>query len=423
MSKIVVRGGGRLEGSVRIEPSKNAILPILAASLLAETPVVFREVPWLDDVDTLVRLLAQMGAVCTRHPGGALTVAVGPRLEPVAPYHLASRMRASFLVAGPLLARFGRARIPLPGGCAIGSRPIDLHLRGFEALGAKVSTHGGEVLIEADGLHGADIVLDYPSVGATENVLAAATRADGETRIANAAREPEVVDLARFLVAMGAEVEGAGSDEIRVRGVSRLAGTEFAVIPDRIEAGTFLAAAAITGGDVTVLHARPEHLRPVLAKLAEAGAEVEVRQDRIRLRRRGRLRAVDITTLPYPGFPTDMQAPMMAVLTLADGVSVIRETVFENRFRHADELCRMGARIRVEGRCAFVTGVDELVGAPVQATDLRAAAALVLAGLAAHGLTEILDAEHLDRGYHHLERKLGFLGADIERVEAFAEML
>lgn len=415
MAVIRITGGRPLEGRVRIDGSKNAVLPILAATLLAEGETVLADVPWLDDVDTICRVLATLGATVTAE-GPRLRVVVDRPLRSEAPYDLVRRMRASFLVLGPLLARLGRARIPLPGGCAIGSRPIDLHLKGFEAMGATVEVGNGYIEVTADDLRGARLYLDFPSVGATENLMMAATLADGETVIENAAEEPEVVDLANFLRRLGADIRGAGTRVIRVQGRSTLVGTAYTVIPDRIEAGTFLAAAAVAGGEVRLDNVLPEHLNPVLAKLREAGLEIREEVDGLRILAERRPRAVDVKTMPYPGFPTDMQAPFMAILSRADGSSVVTETVFENRFMHVDELKRMGARIKVEGRTAFISGVPQLSGAEVRATDLRAGAALVVAGLGARGTTLVTDIHHLDRGYLHLEEKLRSLGADVRRL-------
>jgi len=421
VSKVVVHGGRPLSGRVAVSPAKNAILPMLAASLLAEGEVRLEPIPWLEDVDVMVRLIRHMG-VLVRREGSELVLDARAVAVTEAPAHLVRRMRASFLVAGPLLARFGKAVLPLPGGCAIGRRPIDLHLKGLWALGAEVEERADAVCLYARRLRGADIVLDFPSVGATENLLMAATLAKGTTRIRNAAREPEVEDLAHFLMALGAEIEGEGTGEIVVHGVAGLHGGTYSAIPDRIEAATFLVAGAITEGDVTVTGVLPQHLGALLAKLDEAGVEVEVSESSVRCRRTGPIRPVAVTTEPYPGFPTDMQAPMLALLTLAEGTSRVRETIFENRFHHAYELTRLGAQVRVEGQVAVVEGVPRLRGGIVRASDLRGAAALVLAALAADGVSEVQDAHHLDRGYHQFERKLAFLGAQVERVESCVEV-
>lgn len=412
--ELYIRGGRSLYGEVRIEASKNAALPILAAALLTPDAVRLPGLPWLHDVDTLCRVQRAIGTDVSREGRDVVLQAVN--VDPfAAPEHLVRRMRASFLIAGPLLARFGAARVPLPGGCAIGSRPIDLHLKGLVALGADVQAGNGYMEFRAARLRGASIYLDFPSVGATENLLMAATLADGWTTIENAAQEPEVVDLANFLSCLGAEVRGAGTPELRIHGVRRLHGGEYQVIGDRIEAGTYLVAVAAAGGDVTVGPVLPEHLKPLLAKLREAGGEVEVMGDAVRMRQVGRLRPIDVKTLPHPGFPTDLQAPLMAALSLAEGTSVMTETVFENRFMHVAEMRRMGADIKIEGRTAMVTGVSHLTGANLHATDLRAAAALVIAALAAEGQSTIADAYHLDRGYAALEEKFASIGADIER--------
>jgi len=401
---------------VRCESAKNAILPVLAASLLTGEEVVLHEVPPIQDVITMLSLLERLGA-SVRREGDSVRLRAGRVLGWEAPYDLMRQMRASFLVVGPLLARFGRARASLPGGCAIGQRPVDLHLKGFRALGAEVEIRHGYLELRAERLRGTRIYLDYPSHTSTENIMMAACLAEGTTFIENAALDPEVVDLASFLNAMGGRVFGAGTQIIRVDGVRELRGCSHTCIPDRLEAGTYAIAAAITGGEVTVENVVPEHLKPVLAKLAEAGAEVEVHPGAIRVRGRGRPRAANVKTWPYPGFPTDLQAPIMSLLSLAEGTSVITETVFENRFLHVEELRRMGADISLQGPSAIVRGVEGLTGAPVWATDLRAGAALVLAGLAARGVTEVFEVRHLDRGYHDLVGKLSRLGADIRRVE------
>ena len=420
LPEILVRGGQPLAGEVQVEASKNATLPVMAAALLTGEPVTLPGIPWLHDVDTLRRVLMSLG-VSTERDGRGLTVEARD-IDPFgAPEHLVRRMRASFLIAGPLLARFGVARVPLPGGCAIGSRPIDLHLKGLQALGADVDSGNGYIEFRAPRLHGANIYLDFPSVGATENLLMAASLADGWTVIGNAAQEPEVVDLANFLNAIGGEVRGAGTPELRIRGQSSMHGATYQVIPDRIEAGTYLIAAAATGGDVTVGPIVSEHLRPLLAKLREAGAVVEDAGDYVRITATEPLSAVDVKTMPHPGFPTDLQAPLMAALVKAQGTSVITETVFENRYMHVAELRRMGADIKIDGRTALVTGTPRITGASLHASDLRAAAALVIAALSAEGTSELRDAYHLDRGYYRLEEKLGVLGADIERCRCSEE--
>lgn len=406
-----------LSGSITVGGSKNAALPILAAALLSEEPSVIHNVPDLLDVQTMVMVLESLGARVERvgrHSYRIFPAALSG-FEP--PYELIRKMRASFLVTGPLISRLGRAQVPLPGGCAIGSRPIDLHLKGFAHLGVHVSMRSGYVEAWAEKLHGGEVYFDFPSVGATENVMMLAATIEDETIIANAAREPEVVDLARFLTLMGASVEGAGTDTIVVRGRKNLKGCEHTIMNDRIEAGTFCVAAAITRGDVVVQGVETSLLRSVLTKLEEIGAGVErVAEDAVRVTMSGRPKPANIKTMPYPGFPTDMQAQFMSLLCLADGVSVITETVFESRFAHVGELERMGAKVQVEGRSAVVVGVEKLTGAQVTATDLRAGAALVLAGLAAEGATEVYGVHHIDRGYEDLEVKLRSLGASIERV-------
>ena len=422
MQQIIVAGGARLDGEVRISGAKNAVLPILCATLLADEPVRITNVPRLHDVLTTAKLLAGLGAGVA-HEGDAMTVDPRSVNSHVAPYELVKTMRASVLVLGPLLAKFGDAEVSLPGGCAIGSRPVDLHIKGLQALGAEISVDHGFIKARSNGrLKGARHVFELVSVGATENVLMAAVLADGTSVLENAAMEPEIVDLARCLVAMGARIEGAGTSKITVEGVERLHGCEYAVVADRIETGTFLVAAAMTGGRVTATHARADTLDTVLEKLREAGAQISIERsaihgDRIALDMQGRRpRAVNITTAPHPGFPTDMQAQFMAMNCIADGVGVINETIFENRFMHVNELLRLGADIRVDGHTAVVRGVDALSGAPVMATDLRASASLILAGLVADGETRIDRIYHLDRGYENIEAKLSALGASIQRV-------
>ena len=417
MEKLIIQGGTPLEGRIRVSSAKNAVLPIIAATLLASTPSTLLEIPDLEDVHTICDVIASLGVKVTKD-GDNITFDASTISAVEAPYDLVRRMRASFLVMGPLLARKGEARIALPGGCAIGSRPIDLHLKAFEALGATITM--GEDFVEAkapEGLKGNLIYLDFPSVGATENVVMAATFAEGKTIIENAAEEPEIVDLATFLNSMGANIRGAGTDVIRIEGVKELKGAVHTVIPDRIEAGTYLIAAAMAGGNVYVENALSEHLKPVVAKLKEAGVTVEEDIDGIRVISDGNLKATDIKTLPYPGFPTDMQAQFMAMTTIAKGKSTVMETVFENRFMHVGELQKMGASIEVDDRKAFVTGVDQLVGAEVEATDLRCGAALVCAGLAAKGVTKVGQLTHIDRGYDNLVTKLKGIGANIVRVD------
>ena len=418
MQKIVVTGGARLAGEVRISGAKNAVLPILCATLLADSPVRITNVPRLHDVFTTAKLLAGLGAEIV-HEGDAMTVDPRSVSSHVAPYELVKTMRASVLVLGPLLAKHGVAEVSLPGGCAIGSRPVDLHIKGLQALGAEISVDHGFIKARSNGrLKGARHVFELVSVGATENVLMAAALAEGTTVLENAAMEPEIVDLADCLIAMGAKIEGAGTARIVIEGVDALQGCEHAVIADRIECGTFLVAAAMTGGRVTVTHARPDTMDAVLDKLREAGANIAIDGDRITLDMQGkRPRAVNLTTAPHPAFPTDMQAQFMALDCVADGVGVINETIFENRFMHVNELVRLGADIRVDGHTAVVRGSDALSGAPVMATDLRASASLILAGLVADGDTTIDRIYHLDRGYENIEAKLSALGASIRRID------
>ncbi|WP_045738956.1 UDP-N-acetylglucosamine 1-carboxyvinyltransferase [Xanthomonas sp. MUS 060] len=423
MAKIVVTGGNALHGEVNISGAKNAVLPILCATLLADAPVEITNVPQLHDVITTVKLLGELGAEVTIDEGALArgsAITVDPRKvnQHVAPYELVRTMRASILVLGPLLAKFGEAEVSLPGGCAIGSRPVDQHIKGLQALGADISVENGYIKASSHGrLKGGRYVFDMVSVTGTENVLMAATLAEGTTVLENAAMEPEVSDLADCLIALGARIEGAGTSRIVVQGVERLSGGRHAVLPDRIETGTFLVAAAMTGGSVTVRRARADTLDAVLDKLTEAGASIETGVDFIRLDMHGkRPRAVNLTTAPYPAFPTDMQAQFMALNCVADGVGVINETIFENRFMHVNELLRLGADIQIEGHTAIVRGSERLSGAPVMATDLRASASLILAGLVADGDTTIDRIYHLDRGYENIEEKLGALGASIRRV-------
>ena len=419
MQKIVVSGGVALDGDVRVSGAKNAVLPILCATLLADEPVEIGNVPHLHDVVTTARVLEGLGAG-VKHDADGSHVVVDPRGvdSHVAPYELVRTMRASVLVLGPLVAKHGAAEVALPGGCAIGSRPVDLHIRALEALGARITVEHGFINARAGRLRGGHVAFDMVSVGATENVLMAATLAQGTTVIDNAAREPEIVDLADCLLAMGADIEGAGTPRIVVHGVDRLHGARHEVVADRIEAGTFLVAGAITGGRVTITHARPDTMDAVLERLSAAGADVSVDGDRVTVDMRGRRpRAVDITTAPHPAFPTDMQAQFMALDCIAEGVATIDERIFENRFMHVNELMRLGADIHIDGHRATVTGVERLSGAPVMATDLRASASLVLAGLVAEGETVIDRIYHLDRGYEHIERKLSGLGARISRID------
>lgn len=417
MERLIVKGGNRLVGTVKTSGAKNAVLPIIAASILGTSPSRLDEIPALEDVRTICAVLECLGIKVGASEPHTLKIDSREITSCEAPYELVRSMRASFLVMGPLLARKGYARISQPGGCAIGTRPIDLHLKGLEALGVKIEQGHGYIEASApEGMTGANIYLDFPSVGATENIMMAAAMANGTTVLENPAEEPEIVDLANYLNQMGARVRGAGTNVITIEGVSELHGVQHSVIPDRIEAGTYMIAAAMTGGDVIIENVLPEHQKPLIAKLREAGALVEEDIDRIHVVGSGRLKAVDIKTLPYPGFPTDMQAQMMAMLSVAEGRSKITETVFENRFMHVVELNRMGANITTEGRSAVITGPAHLTGCTVRATDLRAGAAMILAGLVAEGATEICDIYHIDRGYEEIAAKLTRLGADIKRV-------
>ncbi|NPV79182.1 MAG: UDP-N-acetylglucosamine 1-carboxyvinyltransferase [Firmicutes bacterium] len=416
MERLIIRGGNKLRGMVMISGAKNAALPILAGSILAGDEVVITSVPDLDDVKSMLELLQALGAKVKRS-GSKVVINPAKVEKDEAPYNLIRKMRASFLVAGPLLAKLNSVRIPLPGGCAIGSRPVDLHLKGFLAMGATITQESGVIQMDAlGGLRGARIYLDVPSVGATENLLMAASLAMGETVIENAAREPEVVDLANFLNNMGAKIRGAGTSVIKIDGVSGLSGISYPVIPDRIEAGTYMIACAVAGGDITLQNVVPEHLTAVIAKLTEVGVTIEDLGGGLRVLSDKRPYCTDVTTTPYPGFPTDLQPQMMTLLSIASGTSVITETIFEGRFMHVAELNRMGADLRIENRSVIIEGVRRLSGAHVRMPDLRAGAALVLAGIAANGETEIQDIYHLDRGYEAMDRKLAGLGADIARV-------
>ncbi|MET4560599.1 UDP-N-acetylglucosamine 1-carboxyvinyltransferase [Lysinibacillus parviboronicapiens] len=419
MEKIIVTGGQKLQGKVRVEGAKNAVLPILAAALLASKGEnVIKEVPNLADVYTINEVLKSLNADVTYIPEeNTVYIDTTKELSSEAQFEYVSKMRASILVMGSLLARNGFARVALPGGCAIGSRPIELHLKGFEAMGAKISFGHGYVEAKTEGrLKGANVYLDFPSVGATENIMTAASLAVGTTVIENAAKEPEIVDLANFINSMGGRVIGAGTNTIRIEGVDTLYGTEHHIIPDRIEAGTFMVAAAITKGDVTIENAEPEHMTALIAKMREMGVEIIELDEGIRVRVPNALKAVDIKTMPHPGFPTDMQSQMMALMLTAEGTSIITETVFENRFMHVEEFRRMNAGAKIEGRSVFIEGPVNLQGAEVMATDLRAAAALILAGLVSEGVTRVTKLHHLDRGYVDFHGKLASLGADIERV-------
>jgi len=415
MKTIVIQGGIKLKGEVVISGAKNAALPIIAAGLLCEGRHTIANVPHLADVTTLGKILQKMGITFERQGHDILLDSSG-LTNPEAPYDLVRTMRASVLVLGPLVARMGKARVSLPGGCAIGARPINLHLMGLAKLGAAVEIEHGYVVAKAKRLRGAHVYFDTVTVTGTENILMAAVLAKGETMIENAAREPEVIDLANALMQMGAKIEGAGTDVIRIQGVESLVPMRYTVMPDRIETGTFVIAAAITGGSLTIKNCFPEHLDAVLSKVAEAGAEIKTDDGTIRVNGQRRIMPVDIKTLEYPGFPTDMQAQFMSLMALAEGTSVVNETIFENRFTHVAELRRMGANIQTEGRSAIVKGVPKLSAAPVMATDLRASASLILAGLAAEGQTVVSRIYHLDRGYEHIEEKLSVLGADIKRV-------
>jgi UDP-N-acetylglucosamine 1-carboxyvinyltransferase len=419
MEKLLVEGGHALKGEIRTSGSKNSALPILAACLLTEEPMTVHRIPRVRDLRTMEKLLAHIGASVTKQPNGPHQICAGTIVDPAAPYDLVKTMRASSLVLGPLVARCGRARVSMPGGCAIGSRPINLHLTALEQLGA--TTHQEHGYIEAQaphGLHGARVHFDRITVTGTEDLLMAAVLARGETIIENAAREPEVVDLATMLIKMGARIEGAGTSTIRVEGVARLSGTEHEIIPDRIEAGTYMIAGAITGGDITVTDCDPQHLGSLISRMRQSGVRVtEEDGTSLRIQAPAKLSAVDVTTEEYPGFPTDLQAQYMALMTQADGISFIKENIFENRFMQVMELARMGATIRVEGRQAIVAGGKQLTGAQVIASDLRASASLVLAALVAKGETTIDRVYHLDRGYESIEKKLALVGANIRRID------
>lgn len=417
MNKLIISGGIPLAGDVRISGSKNAVLPILAGTLLADSPVIVRNVPHLHDVTTTMELLGRMGVSLTI--GEKMSIEADPTTlkNTFAPYELVKTMRASILVLGPLLARYGTAEVSLPGGCAIGARPVDMHLSGLEAMGAQITVEQGYIKAKCERLQGARIVMDQVTVTGTENLMMAASLANGTTVIENAAREPEVVDLADFINAMGGKIENAGTDTITIHGVENLRGCDYTVLPDRIETGTYLVAAAITGGKVLVKRTDPSLLDAVLAKLEEAGATIDIGEDWIELDMEGRKpRAVNIRTSPYPGFPTDMQAQFCALNAIAIGTGSVTETVFENRFMHIQEFVRLGASIQLEGNTAIIKGVERMTGAPVMATDLRASASLILAGLVAQGETVVDRIYHIDRGYDHIEEKLAGLGARIQRV-------
>ena len=415
--KLIISGGNRLQGTVRIDGAKNSALSIMAATLLTKDVCILRNVPRLTDVDTMAAVIRKLGVKVEWQEDNYLYIDSDNFNNYEAPYELVKMMRGSILVMGPLLARLKKAKISLPGGCAIGARPVDYHLKGFEALGAQVEVEKGYIEAKVNKLKGDDIYLDFPSLGATENIMMAACLAKGVTKIENAAKDPEVVELGHFLNKMGAKVEGLGTDLIEIEGVKKLHGVDYTIIPDRIEAGTYMIAAAITGGDVLIEKADPLLLKPLIVKLEEAGVRIELEKNLIRVIGLDRVKAVDIKTLPFPGFPTDMQPQFMALSCVAKGTSVITETVFEKRFAHIGDLIRMGADIKVEGHSAIIKGVKKLSAAPVMASDLRGGAALVLAGLVAEGTTELSRIYHLDRGYVKLEEKLNSLGADIKRVK------
>jgi UDP-N-acetylglucosamine 1-carboxyvinyltransferase len=417
MDKLLITGGRPLEGEVRVSGAKNAALPIMCAALLTAKPLVLSNVPRLADVSTAARLLGQMGVAVERSDDGLMTLRAAQITSRVAPYELVKTMRASVLVLGPLLARFGEASVSLPGGCAIGARPVDQHIKGLQAMGATIAIEHGYMNARTERLRGARVVMDLVTVTGTENLMMAATLAEGSTVLENAAREPEVVDLANCLIAMGARIEGAGTDVIRIGGVGSLAGAAHRVMPDRIESGTFLAAAAAAGGKIRLIGALPETMDATLAKLREAGATIAAGKDTIEIEMSRRPAAVSVRTAPYPGFATDMQAQFMALATVASGTAMITETIFENRMMHALEMQRLGADITIQGTTAVVRGVERLQGAKVMATDLRASAGLVVAGLVAQGETLVDRIYHLDRGYEALEKKLGALGARIRRVK------
>jgi len=421
MDKLLIRGGQQLLGTVDVAGAKNAALPELCAALLTPEPVTLANVPRLQDVATMLKLIRNMGVAAEHHEDGRVTLDAGALSNPEAPYELVKTMRASVLALGPLLARFGKAKVSLPGGCAIGSRPVDQHIKGLQAMGAEISVEHGYMVaslpVDRTRLKGARITTDMVTVTGTENFLMAAALAEGETVLENAAQEPEIPDLAEMLIAMGARIEGHGTSKIRIQGVEQLHGCTHQVVADRIEAGTFLCAVAATGGDVVLRHGRADHLEAVIEKLQAAGAQIEAGEGFIRVRSRGRLKAQSFRTTEYPGFPTDMQAQFMALNCIAEGASKVTETIFENRFMHVNELVRLGARIQIEGKVAMVEGVPQLSGATVMATDLRASASLVIAGLVAEGETVVDRIYHLDRGYDRMEVKLRALGADIERVQ------
>ena len=426
MDKLLIRGGRALRGEVLISGAKNAALPELCAALLTDQPVTLHNVPRLNDVATMLKLIRNMGVAAERDDNGTVRIDARPLVTPEAPYELVKTMRASVLALGPLLARFGRAKVSLPGGCAIGSRPVDQHIKGLQAMGAEIAVEHGYMVAKVAGghkrLHGARITTDMVTVTGTENFLMAAALAEGETVLENAAQEPEIVDLAEMLIAMGARIEGHGGSRIRIEGVARLEGCAHQVVADRIEAGTFLCAVAAAGGEVLLRHGRADHLDAVIEKLREAGVEVTAVEGGIRVKSDARLKAQSFRTTEYPGFPTDMQAQFMALNAVAEGTSTVTETIFENRFMHVDEMLRLGAKIQTDGKVAVIEGVARLSGATVMATDLRASASLVIAGLVAEGETLVDRIYHLDRGYDRMEGKLRGIGADIERVPGPAEV-
>jgi len=415
--KFIITGGKRLEGSVEISGAKNSALSIMAATLLTKDVCILRNIPHLTDVDTMIAVIRKLGIKVEWKEDNTLYIDSDYFNNYEAPYELVKKMRASILVMGPLLARLHKAKISLPGGCAIGARPVDFHIKGFETLGAQVEVEKGYIKAEVNKLKGGDIYLDFPSLGATENIMMAASLAEGVTKIENAAKDPEVVELGNFLIKMGAKIEGLGTDLIKINGVKKLNGVDYNIIPDRIEAGTYMIAAAITSGDILIEKIDPLLIKPLIVKLEEAGVKIKQEKDLIEVIGPNSINAVDIKTLPYPGFPTDIQPQFMALSCVAKGTSVITETVFENRFAHTGDLIRMGADIKVEGHSAIIKGVKKLSAAPVMASDLRGGAALILAGLVADGTTELSRIYHLDRGYVNLEKKLTALGADIHRVE------
>lgn len=422
MRRILIKGGKKLKGEVKISGSKNAALPIMAATILTQGQNTLSSVPNLLDILTMMRVLRALGIRAEFHQGNKVKIWVNHRVKHVAPYELVTKMRASFFIIGPILARMGFARIPLPGGCAIGSRPVDIHLKGLEALGAKISIEHGFVNVKADKLKGDRIYFDFPSVGATETIMMAATLAKGKTIIENAAQEPEVIDLANYLIKAGAKINGVGTETIEIEGVSELNAVEYKVIPDRIEAGTLMVAAAITSGEVKVCGVELDHIEAIIRKLRQAGVNLSIGKNAVTVSARNGIKPLDLKTMPYPGFPTDMQPQLTSLLSLAKGTSVVSETVFENRFMHVQELKRMGADIRLEGQSAIIKGVPKLEGAPVKSRDLRAGAAIIIAGLAAEGETLVEDIDrHIERGYEGLDKKLISLGAEINEVQNISE--